>query len=59
MLVLFYFIQRSWPDNAQAHEARVIFSVALPVILIVLGIALHYSVPSIARMGRYIRGRNV
>jgi hypothetical protein len=43
-LVLFYFIQRSWPDNAKAHQARVIFSVALPGILIAIGLILHYNV---------------
>ena len=58
-LTLFYFIQRSWPNNAQTHQARIIFSLALPGILIVLGIILHYSLPSIARMSRYVRGRDV
>lgn len=58
-LALFYFIQRGWPDNAQTNQARIIFSLALPGILIVLGIVLHYSVPSIARMSRFVRGRNL
>jgi hypothetical protein len=57
-LALFYFIQRDWPDNPQSHQARIIFSIALPGILIVLGIILHYSVPSIARMSKYVRGKN-
>jgi hypothetical protein len=57
-LALFYFTQRDWPDNPQAHQARVIFSIALPGVLIVLGIILHYGVPSIARVSHYIRGKN-
>jgi hypothetical protein len=58
-LVLFYYIQRSWPDNAQAHQARIIFSVALPGLLILVGLVLHYNIRSITRISRLFHVRSV
>lgn len=58
-LFLFYYIQRNWPDNAQTHQARIIFSVALPCVLILLGLILHYYIRSIIRLCRFFRGGGV
>ena len=40
VLVLFYYVQRGWPLNQAAHQARIIMFVSTVAILIVLGVLL-------------------
>jgi hypothetical protein len=40
VLVFFYYIQRGWPSNQAAHQARIIMSVSMVAFLLVLGVLL-------------------
>jgi hypothetical protein len=57
-LLLFYYIQRGWPSNQAAYQARVIMSISLVVVLIILGVFLRFNMRTTARIVRYFRGKD-
>ena len=58
-LLLFYYIQRGWPSNPTAEQARIIMSVALVALLIILGVLLRYNTRSITMVLRPFGKRRV
>lgn len=56
-LLLFYYIQRGWPSNPTAQQARIIMFVALVVLLIILGVLLRYNTRSITTVLRLFGGK--
>lgn len=54
-LLLFYYLQGNWPNNAQTHQARIIFSLALPSFLILVGLILHYNIRPLTHLSRFFR----
>src|SRR5208282_2049769 len=57
-LLLFYYIQRGWPSNPTAQQARIIMFVALVVLLIILGVLLRYNTRSITTVLRLFGGKS-
>jgi hypothetical protein len=56
-LLLFYYIQRSWPSNPTAHQARVIMFISLVIFMIILGVLLRFNVRSITRILRFFHSK--